>query len=326
MWRISLISLMQIDVERIKQRLFASRAVRAEICRDYGIDAEPASADALATAVFAKLEQAPAPRPLEQSFTNGQVFRAAVRALGSNSRKWALFLKNERRLTDLLGEYDPVYAHRATQGGTLGVDRIKALLPGQSSSGDASAILRWAQLLAETENYYAFIHDLGAAFREMSQQVMGESVADTDLLLCLVGYLGDPPSQWRGSAYLSDASRHVGPARHKTPGMQYILASEFLRNLGWNGFKRDRHVQRLLSRWLPHGSGIVDSRVDGLRSLIGRSGGSLITYLTYSLIGNSAVPSGLAISQVDNLVWLLGVYVEKKGYESDHVYLIPAPG
>ncbi len=315
---------MQIDVELIKQRLFADRAVRARIVRDYGFGAQPASANELAAALLAQFDQAPAPHPLEQSFSNRHVFRAAVKALGSNSRAWANFLRHERRLAGLLGDYDPRYTHQAVQEGVLSVDQVRIELPGQSSTSDARAILRWARLLTETENYYAFIQDLGAAFRVMSEKRYGEQLADTDLLLCLVGYLGDPPTRWSGLSYLSDTPRQVRPRQHKTPGMGYILASEFLRNLGWNGFKPDRHVQRLLDRWLPRGSESVQARVDRLRSLIGRRGHGLNAYLTNSLVGNSAAPEGIPISQVDNLVWLLGAYIEKKGRESDQEYLIAA--
>lgn len=103
---------MKIDVAFIKQRLFANGAVRAKIVRDYGLNPEPASADELAAALLAQFEQSPAQRPLEQSFSNRCVFRAAVKALGSNSRPWATFLKNERRLASLLGDYDPGYTHQ----------------------------------------------------------------------------------------------------------------------------------------------------------------------------------------------------------------------
>jgi hypothetical protein len=49
----------------------------------------------------------------------------------------------------------------------------------------------------------------------------------------------------------------------------------------------------------------------------------LSTYLTYSLMGISSSPPGVTFSYVDNLVWLLGAYVEKKGRESNHTYLTP---
>jgi hypothetical protein len=277
---------MQIDIETIKQQLFSDNVVRSRIVRDYGVKSTPANANEFASSLLALMEQAPVPHPLDQSLGNRDVFRAAVKALGSNSRAWATFLKHERRLAGMLGEYDPRYTHQAAQEGSLSVDQIKACLPGQSSSGDARAILRWAQLLMETENYYAFIQDLGTAFRTMNKQRYGEALTDTDLLLCLVGYLGDPPTGWVGSSYLSGTSRQIRPEQHKTPGMGYILASEFLRNLGWNGFKPDRHVQRLFDRWLPGRSGSVQPMVARLCSLIDRRVQSLKTYLTYSLIGN----------------------------------------
>jgi hypothetical protein len=103
--------------------------------------------------------------------------------------------------------------------------------------------------------------------------------------------------------------------------MGYVLTSEFLRNLHWNGFKPDRHIKRLIDRWFPGGGATVQDRVTRLHSLVGRRRKDLETYLTYSLVGISASPPGIPLSQVDNLVWLLGAYVEKKGRESSRNYL-----
>jgi hypothetical protein len=155
---------MQIDTEAVKHQLFANSEVRARIVRDYGLVLRPATADELVSAVLHQLDQVPAPHPLEQAWSNRDVFRAAVKALGSNCRPWAAFLKHERRLGDLLSGYDPVRACDAIEEGRLRLDQIKGCLPGPSSSADSRAICRWARLLTEVEEYYAFVKDLGAAF------------------------------------------------------------------------------------------------------------------------------------------------------------------
>lgn len=48
-------------------------------------------------------------------------------------------------------------------------------------------------------------------------------------------FIDEPPARW-------DC-----PGVGKLPGLQFALGSEFFRNLGWNGFKPDRHVIRLLN-------------------------------------------------------------------------------
>jgi hypothetical protein len=103
--------------------------------------------------------------------------------------------------------------------------------------------------------------------------------------------------------------------------MGYALASEFLRNLGWTGFKPDRHVKRLFDNWLPNGTVEVEKEAQDLAQLIGHKDKDLYTYLAYSRLGVRVSPPSVPLSHVDNLVWLLGAYVEKKGKESDHVYL-----
>lgn len=312
---------MQIDVEAIKRQLFDDPAVRVRIIRDYDIDFLPTDAHELASAVLGQLEQEPASRPLEQTFDNADVFRAAVRALDSNSRAWATFLRHERRLSGLLVGYDPVESYRATERGELSLEQLKACLPGQSSTADARAILRWARLLTEVEHYYEFIQDLGAVFWRLSMERHGEPISDADLMLCLVGYLGQPPKDWEGSRYLGRMGQHVRADQQKTPGMGYVLASEFLRNLGWDGFKPDRHVQRLFDRWFPNRDQGIQDKAQRLQPLIGRATRDLSTFLTYSLAGATAAPGGVPLSRVDNLVWLLGAYVERKGRESSRTYL-----
>lgn len=312
---------MKLDLELIKQRLFSDSRAQREILQDYGITVQPPDADAMAAALVAQLEQLPVDDPLAQNPNNADVFRAAVMALGSNSRAWVTFLKAEPKLSDLLGGYDPAYTHYAFEAGDLGIDDLKTCLPGQSSSADAVAIRRWSRLLTEVGDYYGYVRDLGSFFRGRAQERFGASLPDSELFLCIAGYLGDPPVSYPEIWHL-DAAYLPDPTYRKLPGMRYILASEFLRNLRWEGFKPDRHIQRLFGRWYPQGVAQVRPEVERLQWLIGRKSKSLSEYLTYSLVGISLSPLGATLSEVDNLVWLLGAYVEKKGKESDRTYLL----
>ena len=86
--------------------------------------------------------------------------------------------------------------------------------------------------------------------------------------------------------------------------------------------KPDRHIQRLFNRWFPDGGDAeVQAAVQLLQELLGRRTKDLSTYLKYSLIGIGATPEGIPHSVADNLVWLLGAYLEKKGKVSDAVYI-----
>ncbi len=119
-------------------------------------------------------------------------------------------------------------------------------------------------------------------------------------MLCLVGHLIDEaPKRWSG------------PRVGKLCGMRFALGSEFFRNLGWNGFKPDRHVIRLLDAWVPD---IVAQQADTAQSLAqiaGRNTNELRTMMQYSLAG-IAISSTENYSRTDNLIWLLGAYAETK--------------
>ena len=111
---------------------------------------------------------------------------------------------------------------------------------------DAERIRDWAELLTATPDYYELIQDAGAALRQVSTN----ELPDEKLLLCLVGYFTAPTARWPGESHLKSALKDINPvARRKFPGMGRPLASEFLRNLGWNGYKPDRHIIRLFREW-----------------------------------------------------------------------------
>jgi hypothetical protein len=311
---------MHIAIDKIQEQLFANTAARHRITRDFGLQGQFSNASEFASAVVASLDQAPAPVPWDQAPTNRQVFRAAVRALGSNSRSWGVFLTSLPTLTELLHGFDPVATHQSAQSGRLTMDEVKACLPGQSSTGDARAILQWAERLATGAPYGDFMRALTAAFRRLGAQSCGGSVAESHLMLCVAAYIGNPPPRWIGNRYLgSNEFGTVG--RHKAPGMGYALASEFLRNLGWSGFKPDRHVMRLFNAWMPGEMANVMPGVNALASVIGSRNRQLVDYLGYSLLGATVTPPGIPLSVADNHVWLLGAYVEKAGRESRESYL-----
>lgn len=310
-----------IDIEEIKRRLYDDPEIRARIVRDYGLTNSPADPERLVSALLHNLGQTPLRDPLTNKHSNQVVFRAAVRALGSNNRLWATFLKHESQLAQLLRGYDAKATNNAVEQGALDAKDLKSCLPGQSSTADARAILRWAQVLTIVDDYNAFLCDLGRAFARLSKELYNRPLADADLLPCVAGYLGNPQTAWKGESHLGSARLCIPNDLRKTPGMSYVLASEFLRNLGWNGFKPDRHVIRLFDRWLPTGTDLVEQRVQELIQLIGRKDKMLHAYVAYSQLGARISPSSVPLSHVDNLVWLLGSYIEKKGRESGRNYL-----
>jgi len=312
---------LSINLHAMKTRLFGHPKLRARILRDYAVATAPTNPDEFAEAVVNQFDQAPVSSPLEQTLSDSDVFRAAVKALASNSRSWATFLRFERRLAGLLGEYDPAASHLAFEEGRLDVTQVAACLPGTSSTADARAIKAWAVLLNQRPNWYEGLTEAGREFMRLATERLGSPLPDSRLVLCIVGLLAGSLPTRRVPEALVKRRQHLLADRPNLPGMGYVLASEFFRNLHWNAFKPDRHVQRLFDRWLPGGAAQVQREVQSLQELLGRNTKDLSTYLTYSLIGIRATPEGIPHSVADNLVWLLGAYLEKKGKESDAVYV-----
>ena len=173
---------MQIDIQKIKDRIFSNETVRLKIARDFGLTCIASDANSFAVDVLHQLGQKPSPFPLDQERTNSDVFRAAVRALGSNQRKWADYCRNEAHIRELLCDFNPVEAVQ-----DVSVDELKRWLPGQTSSADAKAIMEWAKLLATTDCYYQSVKHLGLAFRALSTNLYHDELINYLLLVKPVG-------------------------------------------------------------------------------------------------------------------------------------------
>lgn len=309
-----------VDLDVVKAKLFEPPRIVHRLVRDYGLDPVPKNPDALAAALLAGYEQTPSPSPLDLVVSNGQVFRAAVRTLGSNNRSWSLFVSSEPELRKILAGYDPVYTARKVRNGDLGVPSLLPFFRGQTGRSDATAVLRWASLLASDDSYYEGIAALGRAMVSHASTVLSTPLEDAELMPCVVGVLGYPPSRWPGETHLPAKFRGRPPEAWKLPGMSYVLGSEFLRNLGWNGFKPDRHIKRLFARWFPSLIEVCRPRARELQAGIGRRTKELHEFLLFSLVGILTAPAGVTLSAVDNLLWTLGAYVETKGNESSTCY------
>jgi hypothetical protein len=308
-----------IDLDRICKALFERQEVRSRIRRDYGFDREPQSPAHLRDALWAEFGQTPTDKPLEQRMDNRQVFKAAVRALGSNSRSWAGYRRREPEIQRLLGDFDPGSAVAAVRGGRLDAGELKGCLTGQTSGADARAMLAWAERLASGSKYYDELCALAQALDSSADGIGG--LQEGELLICVAGFLAAPPPGCSRLLPLATAYADRAPAEWKLPGMGYALASEFLRNLGWDGFKPDRHVRRLLDRWVPEVVELSRGRAQELSKVVGTQSRDLNDYIAYSLAGLAISPLGVPRSYVDNLIWALAHYVEKKGHETSEGYL-----
>ena len=311
----------KVNLGRIAERLFGTPGILDRICRDYSLDARPDSAEVLVHALWREFGQAPVAAPLDLEPSNRTVFQAAVRSIGSNSRPWSTYLRLEPELVARLFDLDPVAVKRAVGAGELDVKSLKPFLPGQSSSGDAFAILRWAQRLAGPLKFHDELRVVASKFQALAEHELADGLQQGELFLCVVGFFGYPPNRWLKKADLPAMWQGRSPEQWKLPGMGYALTSEMLRNLGWDGYKADRHIMRLLGRWAPEVIEASKPRARALAQLIGSENRDLLDVLEFSLAGMQLAPDGVPRSHVDNLIWALGAYVEKKGRESDTDYL-----
>ena len=308
---------MLIDIALIGQRLFANPSIRQRIVTDYSLNPQNNAADFLSS-VIEKLEQLPRSDFLTASIDNRDIFRAAVRAIGSNSRSWSSFVKNEYQIEEILSNYQYLSVNQASEDGIFDVNKLADLLPGQTKNSDAKAIIKWAHMLDAYPNFYDKLKTVAAYFRT---QLDTHLISREHLFLAVVAFYCNPTISGNHSNKIFQSSISTNHELTKLPGMQFALLSEFLRNIGWDGFKPDRHIQRLFKMWHPIEDREVMESVQKLCILLGTHSRDVKEFLYCSLLGRKLAPKGIAISVVDNMVWLLGSYVEKKGKESTIDYL-----
>ncbi|MCY3941464.1 MAG: hypothetical protein OXG29_10360 [Gammaproteobacteria bacterium] len=229
-------------------------------------------------------------------------------AIASNMRQWSGFLSRRDKFESLLEQYDPIAFSRAVEVDCGRIRDVANCLGGQTARGDANALANWARMLAKVADYFNALNEL--------KTEMQAGVDDSEVVPVLAALLGSPMKRLE-----KRRPPPSGMESWKTPGMGMVLASEFLRNLHWEGFKPDRHINRLLGRWFPEVVRKKSGRADFLaREILYCGSQDVITGLNYSLVGVAVTPKGCNFTKADNLVWALGAYVEKKNKESDEVY------
>jgi len=281
-----------IDLPRIRAALFGTPDQRRILAAKYNVSAmeTPQGLEAEILRSFGQAE-----RPVEATTHDNQaIFRAAVRSLGSNSRDWKAFLNGEAKLVELTGNYDPVVTAVI---GSHAAKAIQQLIPGQTSGGDARAIVAWAERLNTSQGYDSYLKSLREETRTRAQ-ARGISLTEQEMTAMIALIVGMAPDAFPHGAFPLKAS-----------GMGPTLASEFLRNLGWSGFKPDRHVRRLLTKWFPEDVQ-VRQRAEALAKSIGTRRRDAVDFLYFSILGAERSPPGMQISHVDNLVWLYGAMID----------------
>lgn len=287
-----------LPLERLRLELFHDPINAEKIRKAYRIQ-DVLFGEALASHLFQELGQTQQD-PIMARWSSDAVFEKAVRAIGSNSRPWASFLSNFGKLQGELLNFEVTkVAEQFVQDGFDGyVKRLKPHLRGLTSGKDSRAVLLFAQMLAARPAYYDELRAAYTYFWELlskSNSIIQVEAATTVCVALLIG----------NRQYEALAKSEIGIS-YKIAGMGIPLASEFLRNLGWTGFKPDRHVVEMLDKWYSdqEQEALIGSDVASIRQIFGQIPSTDLRLLRKSLLGAKTTPPGTPINQADHLVWL----------------------
>ena len=235
-----------LDIERISERLFEQEKIREKLCRNFCIEdvGDPVKmANRLVNSMGQITPRDDVTEDLEDKRT--VVFRAAALALASNMRQWSRVLNCLGKFESLLEQYDPAAFSREVDADCARIRDVEDCLGGQTARSDAAAIVKWAAMLEKNPGYLNALNKL--------KSDMEARIHDGEVVPVLAAFLGSPPTKRMRKRWPPPS----GMESWKVPGMGMPLASEFLRNLHWEGFKPDRHIKRLIGRWFPE---VVESK------------------------------------------------------------------
>ncbi|KKB97186.1 hypothetical protein WR43_20270 [Mycolicibacter arupensis] len=304
------VRLMQFDLDLLRERVFTKRD---KIASDYGI-ADPADSPTdFAAQVIDAIDQRPAENPLDQHITNNTVFRAAVAAIWSSGTDWKVVLRRRADVEAALHQYD---LETLANDPDVTVATLSPKLGSRFQKSHAAAILKWAERLAANPDYYQ--QAICAVGKQLRSATEPAGLTDGELMIALAVLFSE------GATTQTPVSTVPAPEL-KAPGMGIAISCEFLRNLRWSGFKPDVHITRLFDHWAAiHHLPLAEqrTRAEEIVKLAGRrSREDMIRSVQYALAGLHHTPSDTPASEADNLIWLLGSYIEPIGAETDLPYL-----
>ncbi len=290
-----------LPIPQIKKFLFSDQEIRDAIISDYNLEKKPTNnANELANSLVASLGQAAKDNPESLTKSNSAVFKAAVLAIASSSTKWSYIQKKKKKIASTLCDFDPQSVQNSPRDEIQ--QAIVDLLPGQNQTANANAILAWAKLLSNKSSFYNKV--ICNTYAEIIDRPSWSKI-DPDkhypmAVLCMAGIFANPVNDW---AKLK---------QYKFPGMLVPIACEFLRNLGWDGFKPDRHINRIVALWErelrdQHGEK-VDESLCHLRDIIDTSSKTTLCPIKSAIYAIYATPKGVSYSETDNLLWAFVSY------------------
>jgi len=301
-----------LDIPSVEEALFDKAAA---IGPRYGLQEPFIDPSSFATRLIDAMEQRGVTNPTEVRKSPTEVFHAAVRSLGSNQTDWARYMAAEDAIERVLHGFDPVAVNKARLDGQDIQADLVAALPRTTPRRTASRVLTWAENLTNQPELYDEIQTLGRL-----AQAAGR-LSNHELLPVVALVLSADPLTRLSRQRLAELG--VRDRTWKLPGMGFALTTEFLRNLGWEGFKPDTHVKRLFDHWIGEEQlAQFDARAAELAAVVGIRSRDSIRTLRYSLAGLAITPDGWSPSAIDNLVWLIGANVQGARSKDHRSFLI----
>ncbi len=286
-----------IPERRLVKALFFDPTNASKVKRAYGVQ-ENIVGEQLRTAIFELLGQRPQD-PILSTFSNDEVFERAVKAIGSNSRPWAAFFRRYDELRKDLFDFNvsKVVVHYGSDAPISNLAKLKTYFPGQTCSRDTEAVVAFAKSLSTKPMYY---ERLRAAHRHFAATIgpMETRFREASIAACTALLIGRLGYQARAESWLS--------LTYKVAGMGFAPATEFLRNLGWTGFKPDRHVISMLEKWYTNEEEekLIGHEIENIKRGFGSIAIEDERLVRKAILGAKTTPPDMEVNQADQLIWL----------------------
>jgi 3-methyladenine DNA glycosylase Tag len=288
------------DFDSAVRAMYESYDIRTQIIRDYdlGNHSYDTCADFLEV-LIEKLNQRPNQNIFSRDFSQSEIFELAIDAISSSGVKFSSVLRKKPQIRDALHGYD--YEAVAANPDEVFAS-LNGLITGQAEKPKKKAIVTWASILANNRNIGNFIATLAKHFHTKHDR-HGNDLVDMHVFLCLAATLSKKP-------YIivpDSVSEVFGISQDELafPQMGLTICCEFLRNLGWSGFKPDRLIKKVFDDYYPSYREKFRPEADRILSLSGYgSDAETRRLIQCCLFGETLVPAGMPSSVADNIIWM----------------------
>lgn len=290
----------RLSVTKLECAIFSDSKVSRKICVDYNIlgDESPAIIARKILNTFRRFRNSCVEKEIH---CPNILMKAAFWAIISRQTDWLRLWRYEDKIADVTANYSPAKVNaKVIRNSGIGLSCTQTSMDG--------ALHRNLDRAEKCANIIEACPALGASLKDLHHNLRSR-LSDHDASLAVAILLGNEART---------ACRQWSPPQPletwKLPGMGPTIASEFLRNLGFEAIKPDTHIRRLLGVWHSGFPSQATDRWHKISACVKSKSTENAEFAQFALFGHLISLPHFSLTEFDNLLWLYARYYKGTGY------------